>query len=166
MVCLQLSIRAELENVTNLQPADPDNFEWFFTVKCTSCNEVHPKPVSINRLDSRSLGKGSSANFVWRCGNCKREASANVNAPTASALLTYTLESSSANQFSTLAILDCRGLEFTHFHPEGTWMCVGVESGIVFNDVDLAEDDWTDYDEKSKLPVGISKLESRLSRAA
>lgn len=73
MVKLKLSVRADLENVTNLVPAS-DEFEYFFKVfhpmnicgppgslevisiydiwkvKCNSCHEDHPKLVSLNRL--------------------------------------------------------------------------------------------------------------------
>ena len=33
------------------------------------------------------------------------------------------------------------------FRSQGTWKCVGVESGTKF-DVDLSEGEWVDYDEK------------------
>lgn len=64
---LLLSIKAELENVTDLVPAS-DAFEYFFQaclfelrisststdaapqVECNSCHEVHPKFIGINRL--------------------------------------------------------------------------------------------------------------------
>jgi len=34
------------------------------------------------------------------------------------------------------------------FYLQGTWECVGVDSGTVFQDVDLSEGEWVDYDEK------------------
>ncbi|KAG7450609.1 uncharacterized protein BT62DRAFT_525096 [Guyanagaster necrorhizus] len=60
----------------DLVPAS-DNFEYFFQVKCNSCNEVHPKLVSVNRKEKREMlgGKGATANFVWRCGLCLSSAS-------------------------------------------------------------------------------------------
>ncbi|KZS96119.1 DUF866-domain-containing protein [Sistotremastrum niveocremeum HHB9708] len=172
MVRLQLSIRAELENVTDLTPADPLEYEWTFQVKCNSCNEVHPKMVSMNRKEERELanGKGNTANFVWKCGSCKRESSAkfeplpkgpkNKDLP-----LTYTAEASEEQKFAPLAILDCRGLEFTGFNPTGFWQCAGTESGTVFSDIDLGEGEWTEYDEKAKQPVGIMNIESKWARA-
>jgi len=165
MVRLQLSIKAELENVTDLQPLD-DSFEWFFDVTCGSCREPHPKPVSMNKLQEREMthGKGSTAHFVWKCSNCKREHSAKFETPPSSKL-TYRKEHSENQEFAPLVILDCRGLEFTGFHPQGTWKCVGSESGTQFMEVDLSEKEWTDYDEKAKMPVGIMELESKWERA-
>jgi len=159
MVRLQLSIKAELENVTNLEPASKD-FEFFFQVKCNSCNEVHPKYVTLNRLEEHEVtgGKGSTAHFVWRCGLCKRESSAKFES---SSMKPYNSENA---QFQPLLVIECRGLEFTDFDPRGIWKCEGI-NGALFPEVDLTEKEWNDYDEKAALPTGISDFGSRWSRA-
>ncbi|PPQ62744.1 hypothetical protein CVT24_000438 [Panaeolus cyanescens] len=156
---LKLSIKAELENVTKLQPASND-FEFFFQVKCTSCNETHPKFVSLNRIEEREVtgGKGSTAHFVWRCGLCKRESSAKFDS---SPIRPYEEEN---DQFGPLLTIECRGLEFIGFDPRGIWKCEGT-TGAIFNEVDLTEGEWNDYDEKAKVPVGIANIESRWDRA-
>ncbi|KAI0033409.1 DUF866-domain-containing protein [Vararia minispora EC-137] len=162
MVRLLLSIKAELENVTDLLPASED-YEYFFKVKCTSCNEVHPKIVSMNRVEEHEVnaGKGSTAHFVWRCGLCKRESTAKFepkNPPQA-----YTVDAN--GQYAPFITVDCRGLEFIGFEPRGTWKAAGVESGTRFDDITLEEGEWVDYDEKAAQPVGISAIESQWSRA-
>jgi len=162
MVRLLLSIKAELENVTDLVPAS-DSFEYFFQVKCNNCHEVHPKFVSVNRLEEREVsgGKGSTAHFVWRCGMCKRESSAKFEK--ASPPQPYTADAN--GQLAPLVVIECRGLEFVGFDPSGIWKCVGVDSGTLFREVDLSEGEWVDYDEKAALPVGVSAIESQWSRA-
>ncbi|KAF9044624.1 DUF866-domain-containing protein [Hymenopellis radicata] len=159
MVVLLLSIKAELENVTDLVPAS-NHFEYFFRVKCNSCHEEHPKLVSINRKEEREVsgGKGATANFVWRCGMCKRESSAKFDpAPPTP----YSAENA---QFAPLLKIECRGLELVGFDPSGTWKCVGMK-GTVFPEVDMSEGEWSDYDEKAALPVGVSEIESQWTRA-
>ncbi|CAL1695250.1 unnamed protein product [Somion occarium] len=162
MVRLLLSIKAELENVTDLTPAS-DDFQFFFQVKCNSCNEVHPKFVSLNRLEERDVsgGKGSTAHFVWKCSSCKRESSAKFEPK--SPVQPYSADAN--GQFAPFLTLDCRGLEFVGFDPRGVWKCVGFESGTVFPEVDLEEGEWFDYDEKAAVPVGISNIESQWTRA-
>jgi len=157
-----LSIKAELENVTDLVPAS-DAFEYFFKVQCTSCHEIHPKLVSVNRLQEREVkgGKGSTAHFVWRCGSCKRESSAKFE--TASTPQPYSADAN--GQFAPLVVIECRGLEFVEFDPMGIWRCAGLDSGTQFPEVDLSEGEWVDYDEKAALPVGISGIESKWARA-
>ncbi|ETW87391.1 hypothetical protein HETIRDRAFT_121782 [Heterobasidion irregulare TC 32-1] len=162
MVRLSLSIKADLENVTDLLPGS-DDFEYFFQVKCNSCNETHPKFVSLNRVEEHevSASKGNTAHFVWRCGLCRRESTAKFEL--ASPLQSYSADAN--GQFTPLLIVDCRGLEFTGFDPRGTWKCKGIESGTPFTDVELEEGEWVDYDEKAAVPVGISNIESKWSRA-
>jgi len=161
MVKLQLSIKAELENVTDLMPAN-DDFDWFFKVKCNSCHEEHSKFITVNRNEERELthGKGSTANFVWRCPNCRRESSAKFDTNSSP----YTADSN--GQFAPIIVIECRGLEFVGFDPQGIWKCKGTESGTVFDEVDLGgEGEWVDYDEKASLPVGVMHIESQWTRA-
>jgi len=162
MVKLMLSLKADLENVTDLQPAS-DSFEYFFQVECSSCHEKHPKLVGLNRVEEHEISgaKNATAHFVWRCGFCKRESSAKFEP--SFKLKPYSSEKS--GQFQPLLVLDCRGLEFTGFDPRGNWKCVGQDSGTVFDDVELEEREWTDYDEKSSLPVGIMDVEGQWSKA-
>lgn len=60
-----------------------------------------------------SGGKNASANFVWRCGSCKRQHSASFEP--AVPPRPYSAESN--GQFARLVELDCRGLEFVGFDP-------------------------------------------------
>jgi len=159
MVHLQLSIKAELENVTDLVPTA--GFDYFFQVKCNSCHEVHPNLVTVNREEEREMsGTRGSANFVWTCKVCKRESSAKFDPEPARP---YPADAN--GQFAPLLTLDCRGLEFVGFDPRGIWQCAGAESGTKFTEVDLSEGEWTDYDEKAKQSVGIMEIESKWARA-
>jgi hypothetical protein len=58
-------------------------------------------------------GKNTTANFVWKCSNCKREhwATFDKAAPTP-----YSAENN--GNFAPLVVIECRGLEFTHFDPK------------------------------------------------
>ncbi|KAF8321686.1 DUF866-domain-containing protein [Clavulina sp. PMI_390] len=164
MVKLLLSIKADLDNVTDLQPAS-ESFEYFFKVQCSSCHEEHPKLVSLNRLEEHEVsgGKNATAHFVWRCGECKRQSSAKFD--TAYRVKPYSSENS--GQLQPLLVIECRGLEFTGFDARGTWKCVGQESGTVFDKIEISpgEPEWTDYDEKAELPVSIMEIEGEWSRA-
>ncbi|KAJ7630850.1 hypothetical protein FB45DRAFT_916719 [Roridomyces roridus] len=157
---LLLEIKAELENITSLEPLD-NNFTFFFQVQCTSCREVHPGWVTVNRHEQVELSgsKGATAHFVWRCKFCKRESSAKF----VEAYPFRSYESENA-QFEPLLQIECRGLEFVGFDPRGIWKCKGT-TGTVFPEVDLTEGEWNDYDEKAALPVSVSDIESRWGKA-
>ncbi|KAF8527885.1 DUF866-domain-containing protein [Hysterangium stoloniferum] len=163
MVRLLLSIKADLENVTNLLPATADH-EFFFQVKCNSCHETHSNFVALNRLEEHEVsgGKGNKANFVWRCGFCKREHTAKFEQ--SSPIQPYTSESNGT--FAPFLTLDCRGLEFIGFDARGMWKCEGIKSGTKFSNVDLDDGgEWVDYDEKDAVPVSVMAVEGQWSRA-
>jgi len=117
----------------------------------------------MNRVDERtvSVGKRSTAHFVWRCGNCKRENTAKFDEHARPR--PYTVEDN--GQFAEMITVECRGLEFVDFDPKGVWSCKGVDSGARFSEVDLETGEWTDYDEKSACPVSIMDVQGRWTRA-
>ncbi|KAH0838239.1 DUF866-domain-containing protein, partial [Lanmaoa asiatica] len=142
---LNLEIKADLENVTELKPATAD-FDYFFKVTCTSCREVHPKLVSLNRIEEREVSKGRHgiAHLIWRCSNCKHENSAKFD--TSIPVCPYTVDHSGA--FSRILVVECRGLEFIGFDPRGEWTCRGTGSDTVFPEFEFQDGEWFDYDEK------------------
>ncbi|TYJ54074.1 hypothetical protein B9479_005260 [Cryptococcus floricola] len=152
MVKLRVSISMELEGVTNVRPAD-DDYEYFFTDE----HEIS--------------GSKGSANFVWRCTNCKKEHSASFLPAAPKSKSTAPLPYSNSSQFSSFVTLDCRGLEFTEFHlRRGKWVCEGEDSGKAF-EIDWdelaqeGEERWDDYDEDKGEAVGVSELKSKVERA-
>ncbi|WVQ93268.1 hypothetical protein IAU59_000334 [Kwoniella sp. CBS 9459] len=170
----------ELEGVTNVRPADED-YEYFFTVQCGSCREVHPKTVSFNQKEQREIsGSKGTANFVWRCANCKKEHSANVlpsdpspkSKSKSTAPIPYT-DSDSSNLKPFISV-DCRGLEFTEFHFHGRWLASPSagegEQGTKEFEIDWdelareGEERWDDYDEDKGEAVSISELKSEIKR--
>lgn len=140
-----------------------------FKIKCVSCHEEHANWIGIDATELRPMsGSRGEANFVWKCSLCKRESSINFDNSFVREKAFYTFENSEAQQFSTLAVLECRGCEIIAFDPKGIWRCKGTDSGTVFSEVELMLDEpdgWMDYDEKSALPVGVTEFESKIERA-
>ncbi|OCT55018.1 DUF866 domain protein [Cladophialophora carrionii] len=121
---LALTLSAELEGVTDLVPSDTAESPYYYTfkVQCTSCREIHANWVGVSR---------------------HRESSATIKAAPAK------YEQHSPAKAKNLIEMDCRGLEFTDFKPDGEWEATGVESGTKFHGIDLSEGEWFDYDEKA-----------------
>ncbi len=62
-----LQIKAECQNVTNLRPSSND-FTIMCKVKCTACNEEHPKIVGITYGEEQDLsGSRGTGNLVMKC---------------------------------------------------------------------------------------------------
>lgn len=60
-------------------------------------------------------------------------------------------------KFVPLAGFECRGLEPIAWYPKDEFKVQG-ESGTVWDNVDLSEQEWFDYDEKSGESVGITEI--------
>ncbi|KAI7862806.1 UPF0587 protein C1orf123 [Spinellus fusiger] len=157
MVKLGLYFKADLENVTELVPVE--DYQWHFKIECGSCREVDASWITFNQEDMFDVsGSKGSANLVMRCKFCKRESTAQFD--TGAKILPYT----KTGEFQRIASFDCRGLELVDFSPRDSWLAKGAESGTKFEDIDLLEGEWAEYDEKVNEPVGISNIEVRFKK--
>ncbi|KAF2631879.1 hypothetical protein BU25DRAFT_331219 [Macroventuria anomochaeta] len=168
---LALALKAELNGVTDLRPLDTEDSPFYYTfkVQCTSCRETHPNWVSVSRFEQNEIsGSKGEANFVWKCKNCKvfltvllgvnmmlmslqREHSANIKAAPAA------YERNDPPKTKNILEFDCRGLEFVEFKAD--------ESGTKFENIELHEGEWFDYDEKASEEVSITNLVWEVRRA-
>ncbi|KAK6457233.1 uncharacterized protein RJT20DRAFT_127413 [Scheffersomyces xylosifermentans] len=161
MVKFYLKIFATLDAVTDVEPVDtPESpYEYTFTIQCTKCRTTHDKSVNINRFESHEIsGSRGEASFVFRCKECKAEHSAAI---------TRTAQKLTAEDKKPVPILeiDARGLDFESFIPEGKFQAVGLESGTKFEEVDLEDNEWYDYDDKAGAEVSITDVTWEISRA-
>lgn len=63
-----------------------------------------------------------------------------------------------SNTFKSIVAFDCRGMSIIDFSPRNGFKCSGVESNTPFDDVNLEEKEWVDYDDRENLPVGIYEV--------
>lgn len=63
--------------------------------------------------------------------------------------------------YQSIVKFDCRGLEPIDFDPRANWEAEGAESGTKFDDIDLNEKEWAEFDEKTNEPVEINEISSR-----
>ncbi|KAM5148862.1 CXXC motif containing zinc binding protein [Mantella aurantiaca] len=153
MVKFALQLKANLENITRLRP-EGDDFRWFLKLKCGNCGEMSDKWQYITLMDSTPLKGGrGSASMVQKCKLCSRENSIDI---LRTSLQPYNAENSET--FKTIVEFECRGLEPVDFQPQAGFAAEGAETGTPFNEINLQEKDWTDYDEKAKESVGIYEV--------
>lgn len=154
-----------MENLTGLEPNGRD-FRFYLKYKCSSCGEIpdHWQHVTLEEHHPLKGGRGD-ANIVIKCKLCGRENSCSIIEEETKPYL-----ESDNNQFKTVAVFDCRGMEPVEFDPRDGWKVKGFknpsedddeeegkESGTVFEEVDLS-DEWADYDEASNESVCISEF--------
>lgn len=162
MVKFYLKAKAELANVTDLEPLDSASspYEYTFTIECTKCREVHDKPVTINTFEKHDIsGSRGEASFVFRCKGCKAEHSAQI-------LRTkdkLTVEDN--GKWVKILEIDARGLDFVKFEALGQWKCLSTESSTQFDEVDLEDGDWYDYDDNAKEEVSVTEVSFEIARS-
>lgn len=161
MVKFYLKMKAELSGVTALEPVDTpeSHFEYTFRIECTKCREVHDKPVTINRFEKHDIsGSRGEASFVFRCKSCKHEHLALIERTK------DRVEAANSNKWTNLLEIDARGIDFVEFIPEGQWHCVGEELGTKFEEVDLEDKEWYEYDDKQGEEVSVTDVAFDIQR--
>ncbi|KAJ3056868.1 hypothetical protein HK097_003404 [Rhizophlyctis rosea] len=152
--------KADLEGITNLKPASKADYDWRFKFQCTKCNEKGDNWVVFTASDeSEQTGSRGTANLVMKCKFCKAEGSANLEIDTLRAL-----DIEQTGKFTPLVRLEARGLEPVEWAPSEGFSAEGAESGTKFEDIDLSEGDWTEYDEKQNASVEIMELASQIKK--
>ncbi|KAL6212315.1 hypothetical protein ACLB2K_017535 [Fragaria x ananassa] len=138
MVLLALRITAELENLTELQPK--------------TAATIPNSPISSS-CDARAVG---STNLIQKCKFCGREGTITM-VPGRGRPLTQEL--SEAGKSTPVTVFECRGYEPVDYGFGGWWKARSL-AGTTFDNVDLSEDEFSEYDEKGECPVMISKPSS------
>ncbi|KAH8297005.1 hypothetical protein KR044_003213 [Drosophila immigrans] len=156
MVRVGLQISATLENIDKLE-TDAD-YAFFFKLTCSNCGETSQKWHDV--IESERVQQDSrnpdGFNFYMKCKMCGRENSMDVVEKSSVA---YT--SDDAGSFKTIVVFDCRGVEPVEFSPRSGWKVQSAENGQAFEDVDLSDDDWVEYDQKNNNSVGIYEFASK-----
>ncbi|XP_077209903.1 uncharacterized protein LOC143845442 [Tasmannia lanceolata] len=159
MVNFMLKIKGELENLTNLQPeggCDDPNFTFYFKFKCGNCGELSPKETTVTLSETVPLPTGrGTAHLTQRCKFCGRDGSLMMIPGRGRPL---TLADCELHRFAPLMVFECRGFEPVGFSFRGGWKAEAL-SGTKFNDIDLSDGEFAEYDEKGQCPVGISNLQ-------
>ncbi|CAG8922529.1 unnamed protein product [Penicillium salamii] len=110
-------------------------------------------PSSLTGQDVHEIpGSRGEANFVWKCRLCTKTHTASIT----SGPKAYEAQEKQGSQ--KILEMDCRGLEFIEFKPDGEWEAKGVDSTTTFTGIDLIEGEWYDYDEKKGEEVSIKEI--------
>ncbi|XP_078428149.1 uncharacterized protein LOC144700585 [Wolffia australiana] len=155
-----LSFKADLENLTDLQPregCDDPGYGYFMKLKCENCGEITPKETCLTLSEMVSLPNSrGTANLVQKCKFCGREGSVLMIPGQGKPL---TLDLSEAQAAAPLMVFECRGFEPIGFLFADGWKARSI-SGTAF-EIDLSTGDFAEYDEEGECPISVSNLEAR-----
>lgn len=72
---------------------------------------------------------------------------------------TYTEEDSGT--FKTFVIFECRGIEPFDYEARDGFVAKAIENGQTFEEVEIEDGDWSEYDSKNNCSVAISEFKSQ-----
>ncbi|CAN0130666.1 unnamed protein product [Ascophyllum nodosum] len=142
-----------------------DNNKWIMTVQSPDESDRR-EHVEVTRARIEELdGTRGTANFVVKWRGSKKQATANI-VDIKKVTTKGEIKVEQSGEFVPILALDCRGLEPVEWHPS-TDFAVTSGGGTVFESdaVDLSEGDWSEYCEKSSMPVSIMEIEHRFETA-
>ncbi|XP_050512574.1 UPF0587 protein CG4646 [Diabrotica virgifera virgifera] len=153
---LSLQIKATLEGLEELYTNHPD-YNFLLKLKCTSCGEESNKWHDVSEAVTFPGKTGKSENnYIAKCKLCSRENCLDI-VPGSNGK--YTNEDS--GKFKTIVSFECRGIEPFEFAPSEGWIAKVEESNKIFDNINLTEKEWVEYDEKSQQSVGVYEFESK-----
>ncbi|KNA03101.1 hypothetical protein SOVF_212340, partial [Spinacia oleracea] len=148
---------------------------WHKQLKCGGCGEVTKKETCAARRLVSPIFKEFSylfkkvspipipkgfANLVQKCKGCGRVGSVQL-IPGAGRPLKR--EDFDSGRYAVLMSFRCQGFEPDEYSFGGHWR-VESTKGSVYEDVDLSEGDWAEYDEDEAMPVSVCNLKARFVR--
>ncbi|KAJ1917268.1 hypothetical protein H4219_003298 [Mycoemilia scoparia] len=156
MVKIGFYLKAECENLIELEPSEASIYIWNFKFKCNRCHETTDKFVGVDpQLVSEKSGSKGEANLIMKCKFCSREGSVSLIGP-----VTAFSPTAKNDGYQLMVTLDCQNWEPVDFDPQGEWVGKSEDESTKFEDIELGEDEWMDVD-NNDVPATVGNLSYR-----
>ena len=156
MGIFDLFFKARLDSVNEILISE--DFRWYFLISCTNCGEENDREIYLNSKDLCEIsGSRGTFNFAMKCKVCAKVI-------TISILPRSVFPYHDSENFQKIAQFDVRGAKITHWRaPSGFNVVCG--SGFVFEDINIEEADWVEYDNQGQTLVGVYEIETKVENA-
>ena len=155
-----LQVKIEFENIKELIPIL--NNHWKINIS-NGEDSLSREGITVSKEDVYELdGSKGTANFTLKWDKKDPNVST-IN------ILDFNSKQcvpsiSKNNEWQTILAMDCRGIQPTHYLPSIDFNVI-TNSGKVFEDVDLTDKEWTEYDDENDEPITIMNIEGRFIKA-
>ncbi|KAK9875787.1 hypothetical protein WA026_009578 [Henosepilachna vigintioctopunctata] len=156
MVNISLEISATLDQVEELYTNHPD-YTFLLKVKCLNCGECTDKWHDVIESKGYPCKNGkTNVHFLAKCKLCGRENTLSILEGT-----NGIYHNQDQGKFKSIVTFACRGIEPFEFTPTIGWIVKVADSGTIYKDVNLTENEWVDYDDTISKCVGIYDFKSQ-----
>ena len=150
-----LFIKLEMEGISRLSFAE--GARWCVDLEHQGEHKagVYICPDEENEVEG---GRGM-ANFVMKWPESKRQC--NISIIDLKDVTRNNYELGDVGEFVPIVAFECRGCDIVGFSFQDPFT-VETQGGFIFNDVELEDGEWCDYDEENDLSVMITSAESKI----
>jgi hypothetical protein len=118
------------------------------------------KDVTVSEADLQSLdGSRGEAHFVMKWPFSREQAYIKI---VAHKKVRPCYEEQDAGSFVPVLAMECRNLEPIAWHCGVDFSATSAGNNTVFQEVDLSDKDWAEFDEENDLSVSITNLEYKI----
>ncbi|KAH8739163.1 hypothetical protein FG386_001030 [Cryptosporidium ryanae] len=157
MTIFVLYVKADFEGIEEL--IFPENYTWCVDIE-QSAGPLTREKITIDPNEKIEMDNSrGTANYVMRWDSDKRQSTISCVKLNNISNMKVTFENS--GKFVPIAAFDCRGINITKWNPTFGYVAVS-NSGKKFDNIDLSELEWCDFDENTNESVGIYNITSEL----
>jgi hypothetical protein len=161
-----LKIQADLENCTDVEPLDHQDYahDYGLIFECDRCGYKHPKEVLVNRFEVLELVVNRlkrKVNFLIKCKDCHNAILIILTKPDTK----LTQKDSKEGNAVPILEIHTHGCIITDFVLEDQFQCKS-STGEIFEEVDLRRGEWSEFDEKNNIPMSITNCKFELEAKA
>lgn len=153
MVVHLIYIKADLENLSSLR--FPEDHDWLLSFRDQNGDER--RSVHLNATETQEVpGSRGSANLLLKFPAGSSPASISVTSAKG-----VEGKYTKSGEFQAVLAVECRGAEPFAWTPSGFYVAE-TEEGQKFENVDLKDGDWCDFDEEAGVSVGVYNVETKI----
>ncbi|CUV05032.1 unnamed protein product [Cryptosporidium hominis] len=155
MTVFVLYVQADFEGIEEL--IFPENYTWCFDIE-QSAGSLTKERITVDPNESIEMENSRGiVNFAMKWESDKRQST--ITCIKLNNISRMKVTSEDEGKLVPVAAFDCRGINLTKWNPSFGYNVIS-NSGKKFENINLEELEWCDFDENSNESVGIYNLNS------
>ena len=149
MGIFELFFKARLDGIKKIILLE--DMRWYFKIACSNCGEENDREIYLHANEEfEHEGTRGTFNFAMKCKLCSKNMKMNL-------LNKLIVKYKNSESFQKIAQVDARGAKVLAWRATRGINAV-CESGTIFEDINIEEADWVEYDEQAARLVGIYEI--------
>ncbi|KAL7029946.1 hypothetical protein ACKWTF_006438 [Chironomus riparius] len=155
MVFISLQISCQFENIEEIKT--DSSYSYFLKLRCNNCGESDDiwHDICEEERTQHDTRNAKGYNMIIKCKMCSRENTIDI---VEDSKKSYAEDDT--GKLKSIVTFDCRGIEPIDFDPREGFIVKSSDNGTTFENAEIENGDWCDFDEKNGKSVAISEFKS------